>query len=365
MTKYPNPFTPSFGEVPARLAGRQTILATFDRAFSSTGRAPEHTSLITGARGTGKTTMLSVIAQEATRYGWICVEVTAAQGMLDDIVLRANKAASHLIEQSSNMHLSSTGIPDVLSVKFQQSDLAENWRMKVENILDQLDKTNTGLLITIDEIDPELDELKQLVMVYQHFVRENRRIALIMAGLPRNVSSLLSEKSVTFLRRAHLASLEPLGNDEVRDAVAKTIATGGRTIEDKSLNKAVEAIGGFPYLLQLVGYRMWDINPENKAISSNDVEIGISVATEEMERQVLQATYRDLSDGDIAFLKAMLCDQGDSKTADIAERLQVSTSQVAQYRRRLIDAGIVGERRRGVIGFDLPFFRNYLEKQLN
>ena len=186
-----------------------------------------------------------------------------------------------------------------------------------------------------------------------------------MAGLPRNVSSLLSEKSVTFLRRAHLASLEPLGNDEVRDAVAKTIATGGRTIEDKSLNKAVEAIGGFPYLLQLVGYRMWDINPENKAISSNDVEIGISVATEEMERQVLQATYRDLSDGDIAFLKAMLCDQCDSKTADIAERLQVSTSQVAQYRRRLIDAGIVGKRRRGVIGFDLPFFKNYLEKQLN
>jgi hypothetical protein len=33
---------------------------------------------------------------------------------------------------------------------------------------------------------------------------------------------------------------------------------------------------------------------------------------------------------------------------------------VAQYRRRLIEAGVIGARGRGVVGFDLPFFRDYL-----
>lgn len=49
-----NPFTPSFGEVPLVMAGRGQLLSEFDRAFSSQARRPSLTSLISGARGTGK-----------------------------------------------------------------------------------------------------------------------------------------------------------------------------------------------------------------------------------------------------------------------------------------------------------------------
>lgn len=41
-----------------------------------------------------------------------------------------------------------------------------------------------------------------------------------------------------------------------------------------------------------------------------------------------------------------------------------SSAQTAQYRRRLIDAGIIGEKRRGVVAFELPYFRAYLEHRL-
>ncbi|WP_206383538.1 hypothetical protein [Collinsella sp. An268] len=41
-----------------------------------------------------------------------------------------------------------------------------------------------------------------------------------------------------------------------------------------------------------------------------------------------------------------------------------SSAQIAQYRRRLIDAGIIGEKRRGVVAFELPYFRAYLEHRL-
>lgn len=65
------------------------------------------------------------------------------------------------------------------------------------------------MLFTVDEVDPTLDEMVQLAAFYQHFVREGRKVALLMAGLPHNISSLLNNKTVSFLRRSNRRALEP------------------------------------------------------------------------------------------------------------------------------------------------------------
>ncbi|MDU5612552.1 MAG: ATP-binding protein, partial [Slackia sp.] len=233
----------------------------------------------------------------------------------------------------------------------------------MELILDGLDKTETGLLITVDEVNGSLDEMIRLATVYQHFVREGRKASLVMAGLPHNVSSLIKDKTVSFLRRAQRETLGRIDDFEVRDALKKTIEENGRTIGGSGLERAVEAVDGFPFMLQLVGYRIWDESIESQAISDDDVERGIAAARSEMESRILGATYNELSDGDIAYVNAMLEDEGDSKTGDVAARLGISTSLAAQYRRRLIDAGVIGGRRRGVVGFDLPYFREFLERR--
>ena len=85
MTEFENPFTPSFGEVPAHVAGRRQIIADVSGALSKRSRSPELTSLFSGARGTGKTTLLSVLANKAESSGWISVNVTALPGMLEDV----------------------------------------------------------------------------------------------------------------------------------------------------------------------------------------------------------------------------------------------------------------------------------------
>lgn len=64
-----NPFTPTFGEVPARLAGRSATVERMKRAFASERRRPELTTIISGAEGTGKTTLLSVLAESASEAG--------------------------------------------------------------------------------------------------------------------------------------------------------------------------------------------------------------------------------------------------------------------------------------------------------
>lgn len=150
---------------------------------------------------------------------------------------------------------------------------------------------------------------------------------------------------------------------EVRDALARTIEDGGREAGREALDAMVGAAGGFPYMMQLVGYRSWARSPYTKEISLRDVREGSVLAQRDMESRIFDATYRELSEGDLAFLRAMLDDGHESRISDIAKRMGVSANYAAQYRSRLLEQGVIGARGRGKVGFDLPFFAEYLRER--
>lgn len=365
MTCLENPFTPSFGEVPAHLAGRAQIVADTERALTSSKRRPELTTIFSGARGTGKTTLLSLLADRAAARGWIVASVTSMRGMLEDIEIRIRRSAKHLVNEASDVRIASIGIPRVLDIELARQNLeTSNWRARMDEMLDSLDEYQAGVLITVDEVDASLDEMIQLAAVYQHFVREGRRVALLMAGLPNEVSNLLNDKTVSFLRRAQIVQLGRINDYEIEDALVKTIVEGGRTVDSSSLGSAVKAVDGFPFMLQLVGYRAWDAREAEDEITAADFDVAVNLARKEMDNRILGATYKELSEGDIKFVEAMALDEGDSAVADLCRRLGWSSSQVAQYRRRMLEAGVIGERRRGIIGFDIPYFREYVKDRM-
>lgn len=91
--EYENPFTPGFGEVPPHLAGRRQIVDDMIMAFESTRCRPDLTTLLSSARGTGKTTLLRLLAHKAEGNGWIAVNTTALPGMLNDIEFRQGSRA--------------------------------------------------------------------------------------------------------------------------------------------------------------------------------------------------------------------------------------------------------------------------------
>ena len=218
-----NPFTPSFGEVPAHLAGRQQIIRDLDRAFLSQRRRPELTSIFSGARGTGKTALMSSLATRAESHGWIAVKTTALPGMLEEIEFGAKRAAAHLIDSSNHFEVTGLGIAPLGSIEVSRVHDASTWRYRMSDIIDQLNETGTGLLVTVDEVDPTLDEMIQLAATYQHFVTDGKRVALLMAGLPNNVSTLLNHKTVSFLRRAQQYHLGRIADYDVREALIRTI----------------------------------------------------------------------------------------------------------------------------------------------
>lgn len=69
MEERRNPFTPTFGMVPPFLAGRDRLLREMTRAFEDGPGNPNLSTILVGARGTGKTTLLSRIGDVARSHG--------------------------------------------------------------------------------------------------------------------------------------------------------------------------------------------------------------------------------------------------------------------------------------------------------
>ena len=326
-----NPFTPEFGKVPAYFAGREQVLSDILSTFEE--QTMNLCALFVGPRGCGKTALLTYLGNEASRLGWVVANVSATPGMLEDIVQRTEESASHLIAASSEKRLTGVNEADI------------------------------GLLITVDEVDVSLDEMSHLVSTYQHFVRENRKVALVMAGLPFHISSLLSGKSTSFLRRAQQFELGPLAPYAVEEAFRLTVEEGGRLINEEALGEAVEAIDGFPFMLQLLGYRAWRMHPDDAFLSVDDVRAGAQRAQRELEDRIFDVTYAELSRADRAFLAAMAQDGKTSRRIDLMERLGKPSGHISTYKKRLVQSGVIGETLDGDFYFALPGFKEYVERR--
>lgn len=354
-----NPFTPEFGREPVYFAGRESIL---DEITLDLEEESNICALLVGPRGTGKTATLTYLSGEAERFGVVAVNVTSVLGMLDDIYQRTLESAQHLIGENDSKKVKGVKIAGLGGIEWENSQQdAGNWRTKMNRVLDALEEKDTGLLITVDEVDVSLDEMSQLVANYQHFVREKRRVSLIMAGLPYNVSLLLNGSSTSFLRRAQRFELGSLRDQEVEEAFRLTVEDGGKNIDREALQAAVESIGGFPFMMQLLGHRAWRASEDSPYVSMENIEKGSRLAKAELEHRIYEPTYRDLSKADREFLKAMLPDAKSTSRQNLMERLKKPSGHISTYRKRLMEAGLIHEDIEGELRFSLPGFREYLE----
>ena len=360
-----NPFTPSFGSIPLQLAGRDSIIHDILEGLDNGPGDPYRATIFVGARGSGKTVLLAKIAEEASANGWISVNVNASPDMLDEIMIQIRDNAKEFLAPETLSHITSISVAGFsFSRDVKQSNRKPTWRSEMTSIIKELNEKNAGLLITIDEVDAGIDELRAVISTFQHFVRERRDVAIIMAGLPPKVSNLLRNDSISFLRRAFQHHLEAVEESEVRFSIKKTIELAGRTINKEALGLAVKNTKGFPFMIQLIGYQMWRQQPENKSISFRDAEEGIVLAQNDLERMIFDITYSELSEKDIAFLTAMLDDNEYSVMSDISRRMGVTPKYAGIYRKRLIEHGIISSRGYGKVAFDLPMFREYIQTRV-
>ena len=80
-----NPFRPTAGATPPELIGREGMLDEFEYGLRLGSGAPGLLTIITGARGIGKTALLSAAQEAAAGQEWVVVPETATPGFVGRI----------------------------------------------------------------------------------------------------------------------------------------------------------------------------------------------------------------------------------------------------------------------------------------
>lgn len=114
---------------------------------------------------------------------------------------------------------------------------------------------------------------------------------------------------------------------------------------------------------QLVGHNIVVRASADGAVSDDDLARALSASQTDFERDVCETTLSSLSGKDVEFLCAMAHDDGPSRMANVADRMDATVDYAQKYRRRLIDAGVIESASRGYVRFAVPFLRDYLRNR--
>ena len=360
-----NPFRPTAGATPPEIIGRSGLLDEFEYGLRLGSGAPGLLSIFTGARGIGKTVMLGAAHDVAREHGWAVISETATGTFMGRIGEKMRRLTQELGDgpdarrRITAVTVAGFGVTTQLSPERQV-----DWRELGEKLLQLLDANGTGLLITVDEIHAaDRSELAQLAANVQHFIQDRLPIALIFAGLPSAVSDLLNEGVATFLRRADKIDLHAAAIRDVEASFTETFARADIAIAPDQIHRAAVATGGYPFLIQLVGYFLWrEAENHDDSLTPAAVDRATEAAIRRNERVVIEAALSSASSKDLEFLHAMAIDDDISTIADIVQRTGSRPTLVAKYRTRLLDAGLIESAGHGKVVFAIPGLREYLRK---
>lgn len=88
---------------------------------------PNRATIFVGARGTGKTVLLTAVAERAEMRGWVSVNVTDRYGMLSEIIVQLRQKASHLLTPETYSWLSEIHVHGVGFTRTKE-EAPSTWR---------------------------------------------------------------------------------------------------------------------------------------------------------------------------------------------------------------------------------------------
>lgn len=357
-----NPFKPTAGKTPPELIGRDGAVELFREGLENGAGAPGRLLRVTGARGTGKTVMLGefrrIVGEAMSR--WAVVSETASPGF-----------AGRVLEALSDRGvLSSVRIqPSAFGVSLGSLEI-ERASLGLTEAMMSATARGRGLLITLDEVqDAALEETRALAIAVQNVIGEDRDIALAIAGLPTAIDGVVDGEALTFLRRAEPVELGPIPVDVVAESYADTMGRGdGMEIGRDLVERMASASAGYPFMVQLVGYQVWQTafrrnGRRTGSVTASDVETGVAEARRRFDAMVVEPALHRLPPSAMAFLGEM-ARRGDGpvRTSEVAEGLGKPASSLSPVRARLLREGIVEAPSRGRLRLAIPYMADYLRE---
>lgn len=360
-------FSPSFGNRPAYLVGREHVVQDFLEGLSSQPGSKERAVVLLGQRGSGKTVLLWELADRAAERGYaVATPTIVSEGMLERIVEKVQESGARYVDEMPHVRVTGATVGALgfsagleFTHEVQETKTPE---YKLTLLARRLSQQGHGVLILVDELQANSYEVRRLVSVYQEMVGEGLDVAIVLAGLPGAVSATLNDRVLTFLNRARKVSLPPLALSDIDAFYQRAFTELGMEVSVDMRGLAVEATQGSPYMLQLVGHGIVTRASSDGSLSVDGLKAALHSAQLDFENDVCETTLVALSGQDVAFLRAMSVDEGTSAVGDIAGRMRVTPDYAQKYRKRLIDAGVIEPAGRGRVAFAVPYLADYLRR---
>lgn len=252
-----NPFNPSFGRIPSIFLNRWELIDDVVQELNNPD-SPYKVSFVCGMHGVGKTTFLTEVSRKIeTEPDWLVVNLAMGSNLMatlvDSLYRRATPALQSVFSSIKGISFSAFGLQ--LSANISHPTLS-TYQGILTNMFDKLRQKNMKVLITLDEVKSS-QELRDFARYYQLLNREDYPIALMMTGLPENVSELQNEDVMTFLLRGKRIALSSLNLTQIQLSYNNVFKSLDYQVSLEILSKMAIMTKGYSYAFQLLGYLVW------------------------------------------------------------------------------------------------------------
>ncbi len=303
--------------------------------------------MITGVRGSGKTVMMTNIAEEMRRNtDWIVIELNPMRDLLVSLAAKIYSIPKmHARFLEARLDFSAFG----LGVSIENASPVTDIENALERMLEQVKLAGKRLLITLDEA-ANSEYVRIFASSFQIFLRHDYPIYLLMTGLYENFYDLQNEKLLTFLYRAPKLVLEPLNYTAVRKNYMDIFG-----VDIGMAEKMTVLTKGYPFAFQVLGYLYW----ENREKDIDDI---LPEYDQYLEEYVYGKIWSELSQLDKKILTEISL-SGESRVIRLRERLEMKSELFSVYRERLKRKGVIDTREYGKIRLALPRFAEFVNMQ--
>ena len=378
------PFTPGFGSTPPCMVGRDELIRDVCALLAGNPTSEGGANVLLAPRGMGKTVVLNEIEDAArAERGWLVLTVSGTDG---DPISETHKAvlrAHDLFVQAhgepgkrqiSGMSLGAGGLSAGVSFdeepELRRTKYGDDLRRDLGELAGAAAQIGVRVLLTMDEMHAiPLAKARQLGSYIQHIAkRERQALVFVGAALPYITETLLADRKSTFLQRLAVHRVDLLPESETRRGLREPIEMHGGLIGEDALDIATSAVAGHPYMLQLVGDRMWRAaGGTTSPITVNHAKRAVAEAGESLEDHLFAPTWESLSDIDKRFLAALavLAERDESpRVASVCEEARIAEASASAYRRRLLLSGMVSPSGRGRLKLAHPSIGPWLRRSI-
>jgi hypothetical protein len=188
-------------------------------------------------------------------------------------------------------------------------------------------------------------------------------LLLFGAGLPQ-LAKLAGEAKSYAERLFDYPPIGALDADSERHALTAPAEREGVKYAKDALEYVVDQTGRYPFFLQVWGAHCWEAAAKSP-ITLDDAKKASAAAIEALDEGIFKVRLARLTERQKTYARAMAGFGPEPvNSSDVANVLGLSLSQAAPIRDELIKKGMAYSPERGLIGFTVPKFDDYMRRAM-